>query len=176
MKTSILATILPAMFGLNLSMTAESQSAAFDSLLDGTLDDIADLPSFAAWPAGAYRALLPEGFKQKLINEKPVFELKLVNKEVLEISNAAETDEAPKVDDECSVAFGIDTDIGKGFFKEALTPFINALGLTADQAGAVRAGVESSKGMEVIAVMKRRVVKKDGEEKIYPTLVKIEIL
>ena len=153
-----------------------SDNNTLDSILDGTLDDIADLPSFAAWPAGAYRALLVDGFKQKSINDKTAFELKLKNKEVLEITNAAEAEEAPKVDDETSLTFGMDSDIGKGFFKEAIMPFVKHLGLDPKTPGAIRAAVESSKGLEVLVVLKRTSKTVDGETKHYPKLVKIEIL
>ena len=182
MRKNLLSFLIPALFSsaFTTKMAADApsvaQQAAFDSILDGTLDDIEDLPSFAAWPTGAYRALLKDGFKQKIINDKPAYTLKMVNLEVLEIANAAEADEAPKEQDETELMFGLDTETGRGFFKEAIKPFLDFLGLPATQPGAVRAAVDASKGMEVVAVMKRRSVTKDGETKQYPGLVKLEIL
>ena len=154
----------------------DTTNNTLDSILDGTLDDIADLPSFAAWPAGAYRVSLKEGFKQKTINDKPAFELKLTCLEVLEINNAAEQEEAPKVGDETSLSYGMETEVGKGFFKEAVMPFVVHLGLDAKTPGAIRAAVDGSKGLECLAVLKRTSKTAEGETKYYPKLVKIEVL
>lgn len=182
MKSTMLSLLIPSLFSsfFSLRAVADAPSAAqqevFDAILDGTLDDIEDLPSYIAWPTGAYRVLLKEGFKQKIINDKPAYTLKLVNLEVLEIANAAEAGEAPKEQDETEVKFGLDTETGRGFFKEAIKPFIEFLQLSATQPGAVRAAVDASKGVEAVVIMKRRAVTKDGETKLYPTLVKLEIL
>lgn len=182
MNKTILSMLIPALFSsafvtkMSDDAPSAAQQAAFDSILDGTLDDIEDLPSFAAWPTGAYRALLPEGFKQKIIKDKPAYTLKLKNLEVLEVSDPVEAEEAPKEQDETEVMFGLDTETGRGFFKEAIKPFLDFLGLPPNQPGAVRAAVDASKGVEVVAVMKRRSVTKDGETKLYPSLVKLEIL
>lgn len=158
-------------------MSDANNSAAFDDILDGTLDGIKDLPSFAAWIPGAYRVRLPNGFVQKFINDKPTFELKMVNLEVLELANAADEADAPKIDDECSLNFQLDNDIGKGFFKEAIKPFVEHLGLKEDQPGAIRAAVDASKGMEVMVVMKRTSKKgEDGEVKYFPKLASLAIL
>ncbi len=159
-----------------MNAPATASTVDIDSILDGTLDDIADLPSFAAWPSGAYRATLKEGFKLKEINGKPAYELKLTNEEVLEISNALEQEEAPKIGDEASLAFGMDSETGRGFFKEAIKPFVEALGLPSGQAGVIRAAVDSSKGLQVMVILKRTKKTVDGEEKKYQHLVKLSLL
>ena len=153
-------------------------AATLDSILDGTLDDIADLPSFAAWPAGAYKVVLKEGFAEKKINDHPAFELKLMNQETLELNNAAETEETPKVGDECSLSFMMDNDTGKGFFKEAIKPIVAHLQASGNPAATIRDAVSAAKGLECIAILGRRTVKdKDsGEVKLYPSLKKLEVL
>lgn len=155
----------------------------FDSILDGTLDDIADLPSFAAWPTGAYRVFTKDGFVRKTSDDgkQHSYELKLQMQEVLEIK-PEDQESAPKVGDETQLSFGLGTDIGKGFFKEAVRPIVAFLGLGEDQPGAIRAAVEASKGMEFMVILKRRKVTKDrdgvalDEPKFFPTLVKLDVL
>lgn len=157
---------------------SEKNTASVDDILDGTLDDIEDLPSFSAWPAGAYRVTLPEGFAQKKINDKPAFEVKLKNLEVLEVTNPAEQEEAPKVGDETSLSFMMDNETGKGFFKEAIMPFVAHAGLDSKTPGAIRTAVAASKGLECLVILKRtkKEDKQTKEIKVYAKLAKIEVL
>lgn len=72
-------------------------SNALDSLLAGTLDDLADMPEFKPYPAGVHKVIFD--WEQKMINEKPAIEFKFKYVETLELVNATE-DAPPKAGDE----------------------------------------------------------------------------
>lgn len=147
------------------------ENVNLDSLLDGTLDDIADLPQFKVFPSGAYNVQLKEGFVQKEINNHPAIELKMVCTEVLELNNAADEADAPKPGDECSIAFMMDNEIGQGKFKEAIKNFAAMAGTSN-----IRTCMEASKGAEVMVVIKRTHKDEGGERKYYANLQKLEVL
>lgn len=58
---------------------------SIDSILDSTLDDLADMPEFKPFPAGAHRCTFD--WEAKTINGKPSVELKLVAIETVESSD-----------------------------------------------------------------------------------------
>jgi len=63
---------------------ATDTSADFDmdALLDGTLDDLADMPEFKPYNPGLHRCAV--SITQKKVNDFPVFEVALKNKETVE--------------------------------------------------------------------------------------------
>jgi hypothetical protein len=87
-----------------------------DNLLDGTLDDLADLPEFKPFPNGAHKATIK--FERKEINKHPSVEVTLVAQETLELVNTSDTPLEKGA--EASVAYMLDNDIGQGKFKELL--------------------------------------------------------
>lgn len=60
-----------------------------DSLLDGTLDDLADMPEFKPFPIGAHRVTIQ--MEQKLINEIPSIEVKINALETVELTDPEAT-------------------------------------------------------------------------------------
>jgi hypothetical protein len=139
------------------------------SILDGTLDDIDDLPSFTPFPSGAYHVVLSEGLQRKPIGTHPGVECKMKLIEVKELSNPVQ-DEAikPKVGDECTSVFMLDNPIGLGFLKSnVLQPIGDKLGIKSN--GAI---IEASKNIQAIVVLEKQVVTKDGSTKEYCKIIR----
>lgn len=120
---------------------------SLDSMLDVSLDDIADLPEFLVLPAGAYRATI--NFEAKKINEHPAVEAKLKVLEVLEL--AAPDATPPESGAESSVAYMMDNEFGQGNFKKLVKPLCEHHGLTN-----LSQVIAASQGMEVVVVTKQR--------------------
>lgn len=98
-----------------------------DSLLDMTLDDLADLPSFAPFTPGAHR--VSATMEKKEINKKPCIELTLKLIETLELADASvPEDEQSKPGDTANTLFFLDNDIGQGKFKAAASNFAEFAG------------------------------------------------
>jgi hypothetical protein len=144
-------------------------------LLDATLDDLADLPTFAAFPVGAHRATMKLEIKE--INKKTAVEIKLVGHETVELSNPSD---APIKDgDETNVLYilknndGSPNEIAQGKLKIALAVIKEKFGFDASMSN--RAVIEAVKdGFEVVAVTKQRENKSSGG--MNTDLVKFEIV
>lgn len=121
--------------------------ANLDSLLDASLDDIADLPEFKVFPEGAYRLLLK--WEEKEINKQAAVEFKFKLLEVLELGDAAV--EAPAPESETSVAFMLGKEFGLGNLKRVVTPIAQAIGATG-----MRQTLEALQSAEVVGVLKTR--------------------
>jgi len=96
-----------------------------NDLLDGTLDDIADLPSFEPFPSGAYRVLA--SFAVKPIKGHglcPELSFKL-----LECLQLAETSDVPPNEgSEASTLYMLDNEVGAGKFKKIAAKFVDFAG------------------------------------------------
>lgn len=129
----------------------------FDSILDATLDDLADLPEFVTPPAGAYNVTIVEGTIKK-INEKPAVEFKLRFDATVELNDSNET--PIKDGTECSVAYILDNEFGQGNLKELLKQLSDITG-----GGTVREQVAALKGAQVLMITSVRKDKKDADKK-----------
>jgi hypothetical protein len=136
-----------------------------DSLLDMQLDDLADLPEFKVFPAGAHRATMK--FERKEISTHPAIELKFKLLETVELSDPSEV--APDVGTESSVAFMLDNEFGVGKLKEVLKPLSAHLGVTK-----VSEVIEASAGLEVLVVTKVRQNKEKTQN--YLDVVSLQVL
>jgi hypothetical protein len=97
--------------------TIMSENFNLDTLLDGTLDDLADAPEFRPYPAGTHKVILT--LVQKPINNKPAFEANFKAVETIELANPGEdTPLAPGA--QASVAFILDNEYGQGGLKNVL--------------------------------------------------------
>lgn len=135
-----------------------NQEANFnmDNLLDGTLDDLADVPEFRTFPQGTYRISL--GIEQKKVNEHPTFEVKMKCLETVELVDASE---APVENGaECNVLFMMDNEIGQGQFKELLKVAAEHFGPKSN-----RELIEDLKGAECLVVLTHRKNKNDPDKK-----------
>ena len=93
------------------------QNFDINALLDGTLDDLADMPEFKPFPPGAHKVII--NVTQKVINKHPAFEVSMKAVETIELANAADT---PLTKDaETSVAYMMDNELGQGKFKRILS-------------------------------------------------------
>ena len=138
---------------------------SLDSMLDVSLDDIADLPEFLVYPAGAYRVTI--NFDAKKINEHPSVETKLKMLEVLELSDPSAT--PPEVGAESSVAYMMDNEFGQGNFKKLVKPLCEHHGITN-----LAQVIAASQGMEVMVVTKQRMNK--DKTQTYLDIVSLQVL
>lgn len=98
-------------------------AAAFnlDALLDGTLDDLADMPEFKPFPIGVHHIIASlvdkASDKKNWVGGHPCFELKMKLVETLE---AADPEKVGKAGDETNVLFMMDNDMGQGQFKNLM--------------------------------------------------------
>lgn len=127
---------------------SEDTNVDLDSLLDVSLDDLADLPEFKVFPAGAHRCMLT--LEKKVINKHPAVEAKLKYIENMEMSDP--TSEVPEAGTESSVAYMLDNEFGQGNFKKLVVPLAQHLGVS--RVPEVIEGTQG--GIEVVVVTKTR--------------------
>lgn len=116
--------------------------------LDGNLDDIDDLPSFAVWPTGAYHIKLVDGLVQKEIGGHKAVEMNMTLVAIMELATTVAEEDKPKVGDTCNSAFMLDNAIGAGKFKEVLKPLGEKLGTKVPSA--IMSGC---KGMDLVVTI-----------------------
>jgi hypothetical protein len=100
-----------------------------DNLLDSTLDDLEDLPSFQAYPIGVHKVLASLELKE--INGKDSVELSFKYIENVEMANAS--DAIPAAGDTSSTLFNLDNIYGRGNLKIALASFAEVAGTRANR-------------------------------------------
>lgn len=92
-----------------------------DSLLDGTLDDLADLPEFSPFPAGAHKAIISWEILtgKKAVNGHPTIKLNLKGLETVELTDKENAKPITK-DQETGVLFMMDNEMGQGSYKNVI--------------------------------------------------------
>lgn len=157
-----------------------NQNLSMDDLLDGTLDDLADVPEFKPFPAGAHKLRIFFDAAKK-INDMPAIEVKLVHVETVELNDA--NDVEPKPGDSTNVIYilkkkddkgnTVRNELAEGQFKMLLSQLAPAF----PEAKNNREIMEMSEGYEVLGVTSVRENKKDKNNiKRYTSLDKVEIL
>lgn len=132
---------------MNQFQEIASSNVNIDSLLDSTIDDLADLPEFAIFPNGVHKVVVK--WESKEVNKHPCIELKMIAVETMELANAADI---PLVaGTESSVLFMLDNEFGQGKIKALMQTFAGACGTKS-----IRETMEASNGMEVQVVTKMR--------------------
>ena len=107
-------------------MTKQNETEVdISSLLDGTLDDLADLPEFKPYPAGAHKVKL---HIERDAKKKTIYFAKMKYISVEELNNSE--DEVPAVDTETSVRFDMANEYGQGAFKKAFAGLAKQLNLS----------------------------------------------
>lgn len=96
-------------------------------ILDMTLDDLEDLPTFEPYPAGAHKVLV--SMELKTINDKKNVEVLLKLVETMELAEATK-DVALEAGAETSLLCGLGNEWGRGEFKNIATPIGTALGIS----------------------------------------------
>lgn len=156
-----------------------NQNVSMDDLLDGTLDDLADMPEFKPFAPGAHKLKL--NFLQKTINELPSIELKLTMIESVELSNPDDT--PPAIGDTTNILYMMKTkgddgklvrnELAEGQFKELLAQLAPAF----PEAKSNRDIMTAAEGYEVLGVTSIRTNKKDKNNiKYYTTLESVAII
>lgn len=154
-------------------MTQAQNSVGIDDLLDGTLDDLADMPAFKPFPIGAHKLRL--NFSQKVINNATAIELKLTIVETAELKDPSQ--EPPKPGDTTNILFqlrksdGTSNDIAQGQFKALMGTLAPAFPEAANN----RQIMEAAEGFEVLASTGHRPDKSD-KTKVYTTLDNVVLL
>lgn len=143
-----------------------TESTSIDSLLDCTLDDLADLPEFKNFQEGAHRVTASWGTKD--LNGKGYVTLDFKLLETLELADANAEQEG-KEGDECGTIFDLTNEFGQGKLKKAAAPFLESLGMTK-----IRELVEGAQDIECVVLTGLRTDKKDAS-KIYLQLNDIQI-
>jgi len=137
-----------------------------DNLLDTTLDDLADLPTFQPFSPGAHRVTASFGTKEISGKAAVTLDFKLV--ETLELADPQ--DAMPKEGDESNTMFMLDNEYAQGNLKRLSKPFSEALQLTT-----IREVVEQVKEVECIIITAIRIDKKDPDKK-YLDVKEIQIV
>lgn len=136
-----------------------------NNLLDGTLDDLADLPEFKPFPPGTYRVRV--ALEQKVVNRHPGFELKMSCLETIELSNGSDTPPAEKA--ECTVLYLLDNEIGQGQFKKLLNVAAGHFGAKPN-----RELIGDMQNTECLVVVKNRMNK--DKTQTYTDIVELQIV
>lgn len=140
---------------------SNTNKAAIDAILDGTLDDLADAPEFKPFPAGAHICVFD--FESKIVNNKPAVEVKL---KALETSESSDPEGAVVTPgQETTVLYLLrNNDNTKNEIAEGKLKLI-AKSLSerfpGNSLGEILAG---AKGAEVLVVTKVRTNKSSGQE------------
>lgn len=136
-----------------------------DSLLDGTLDDLADAPEFKPFPAGTHKVIIT--IVQKKIGTHPAFEVGMKAVETLELAN---NEEAPLATGATtSVAYLMDNDLGQGNFKKVLASLAAHFGAKSN-----RELIAEAQNLEVAVVTKVRQNKDKTQS--YTDIVELQVI
>lgn len=157
-----------------------NQEISMDDLLDGTLDDLSDMPEFKPFPAGAYKLKLNFDSKKK-INDMSAIEVKMTCVEAVELNNPEDTPPAPgdttnvlfimkKKDDNGKV---VRNELAEGQFKELMKGLAPAF----PTAKSTREMMEMAEGFEVLGVTSIRENKKDKNNiKRYTSIDSVQVI
>ena len=145
-----------------------NQTSTFniDTLLDGTLNDLADLPEFRPFPVGSHRATIK--LESKKINNHPSIEVKLIAIETLELPAGSQETPLEK-GAEGSVLYMLDNEIGQGKFKNLMATVAEKFGAKTN-----RELIADLQGCEVAVVTTLRMNKE--KTKSYMDIVELVIL
>ena len=154
-------------------MNTNTQATEFDvnSLLDGTLDDLADAPEFKPYPAGTHivlATLVDKTAKKDMVNKHPAFELRFKAISTEELSNP-ETDKPLEAGAECNVLYMLDNDMGQGNFKKLLKTVAEKFGPATPRELAAQV-----KDLQCLVVTKKRSNKEKTQE--YMDIVELVIV
>lgn len=161
-------------------MTDTNLNLDIDSLLDGTLDDLADAPEFKPYPIGAHKVIINWETKQlddKKMQGKKNTIVTLKMKAVETVETAAGSDEVCSPGQEENIGFFLvhhsspkAMEIGQGGFKEIMKSLAAHYGAKSN-----RDLMADSQGAEVLVTTGLRTDKQDANKK-YTTLEKLMVI
>ena len=143
-------------------MSEAKQEVNVDEILDGTLDDLADIPEWKPYPAGGHRVVMT--FER--VAGKPQIRVKMKAIETVELANATDTPLQPGA--EGSIICQLDNEFGQGTFKMIMGAFKTHLGMP-DSAKNSEI-MQQAQGMECVVITTIRENSKDKSQKF----IKIE--
>lgn len=129
-----------------------SDNFDINSLLDGTIDDLADLPEFKPFPAGTHIVtlkIIDKTAQKDRVNNHPGFEIKMKAVETLELANSDDTPLTPGA--EAGVLYLLDNPIGQGSFKKLLASAAEHFGAKSN-----RELIQDLQGATVVVVTRTR--------------------
>jgi len=136
-------------------------------LLDATLDDLADAPSYPPFSPGAHVCKLNLNLKE--INGKQAVELELIGVETQELSDPT-TGTPLKAGDSCSTIFNLTNEYGQGDFKMVCSALSETLGTIVP-----REIIEAAKGIDVMVLTSVRKDKND-KDKLYLSVKNVAVI
>ena len=161
-------------------MTTENLNLDIDSLLDGTLDDLADAPEFKPFPLGVHKIIMNWETKQlddKKESGKKNTLVTLKMKAMETIETPAGSEEVCSPGQEENIGFFLvhhsspkATEIGQGAFKEIMKSLAGHYGAKSN-----RELMAESAGAEALVTTGHRTDKQDKSKK-YTTLEKLMII
>lgn len=146
-----------------------SEEMNIDQLLDSTLDDLADLPEFKTFPAGAYNGMVKLSVKK--MGDNTGVEFHFTNQEVVELSDP--TAEAPAAGATTSVGFLLNNEYGQGALKKVLESM--KAGLNLPEGTSNREIIVLCQDINCMAVFGVRADKNDAT-KVYQQLKNVTVL
>lgn len=163
-----------------MSANQSVDTSSIDDLLDMELDDLADIPEFKPFPAGAHICTISWAFKTVSDQVCPEITLKAVRTEELTNPGASETegDQPLVAGSTTSLIFmlknkdGTKNELGEGKMKELLKPLAAHLGTSKS-----RETMDAAKDLECLVVTKVRADKKDKDNvKYYTDIVNLQVI
>lgn len=146
---------------------------AMDDLLDATLDDLADMPEFKPFPAGAHKVSIAWDYSEYATKKQ----IKLTAKYIEPVELTDSDTVPPKAGDTTTQIFtmkkkdGTKNEIGEGQWKNMLA------GLVGNFPGSNKEIMDSSSGAEVLLITKLRADKRDANDiKWYTDFVSIAVI
>jgi hypothetical protein len=145
----------------------EQTTFDIDAILDGTLDDLADLPEFRPLPVGTYQAQFK--IERADANKSPnVFFAKLKITETVELANPEE--KPVETGAEANVRYDLSNEFGQGAFKKLMSALAEHFG-----AKKTRELLEDVKEyVDVFVVTKQNTNKKNGQ--VYSDIVELKVV
>lgn len=140
-----------------------------DQLLDGTLDDLADMPEFKPFPPGAHRVianLVDKTAPKDQVNKHPGYELRLKLVEHMEL---ADPEKAMAAGTETGVLYLLDNEMGQGQFKKFLAAIGEKFGPKSN-----RELIAEVKNLDMLVVTKVRSNKDKTQE--YTDIVEAQVI
>jgi hypothetical protein len=129
-----------------------------NSILDGTLDDLADIPEFKAFPPGTHRCVI---YFETNTEDKanPFITLKLKALETVELPSGS-TDDPVSKDQETNKRYYLANEYGQGDFKEVMKQLGEHFGPQSN-----RDMMAAAQNAEALVVTDTRIDKKDKSKK-----------
>ena len=147
-----------------MNTTTNPAEFNLDALLDGTLDDLADLPEFRPFVPGTYR--INFNFKAD-DKDKAVYYGQL---KILEVLEQVDPNEKPmEIGAETNVRFDLKNEYGQGGFKKIMLIAADKFGKKSN-----RELLEDMKNVECLVVTKQNLNKKNGQ--VYTDIVELQIV